>query len=93
MFLWFERIWIDYIQEKTWLASRKDTNGLSIMNMVVFLHSVHTRGEEEEGNTHKKYRLMRFHLGSRGRSCWSSPFQIHSLERGLSWWIMEHISI
>ena len=46
----FERIWIDCIKEETLLVSKEDTNGLSVMNMVIFLHSFHTRGEGEEGS-------------------------------------------
>jgi hypothetical protein len=29
---------------------QEDTDGLSVMTMVIFLHSVHTRGEGEEGS-------------------------------------------
>jgi hypothetical protein len=45
MLLGFERIWIDCIQEETRLVSKEDTYGLSVMTMVILLHSVHTRGE------------------------------------------------
>jgi hypothetical protein len=87
MFPGFERIWIDCIQEETQLVSREDTNGLSVMTMVIFLHSVHTGGEGEEGNRHQQQRLMRLQTGSRGRSCWSPPFQVQFPAGGLGWWI------
>jgi hypothetical protein len=44
--------------------------------MVTMLHSVHTGGEGEEGNMHQQQRLMRLQTSSRGRSCWSPPFQV-----------------
>jgi hypothetical protein len=89
----FERIWIDCIQEETRFVPREDTNSLSVMIMVILLHSLHIGGEGEEGNRHQQQRLMRLQTGSRGRSCWSLPFQVQSPAGGLSWWIAKHISI
>jgi hypothetical protein len=70
----FERIWTDCIQEETPSVSKEDTYGLSVMKMVIFIHSFHTRGEGDEGNKNQQHRLMRLKLGSRRRSYWSPPF-------------------
>jgi hypothetical protein len=53
----------------------------------------HWRGEEEEGSKHQQQRLMRLQIGSRGRSCWSPPFQVLSPVGRDGWWIAEHLSI
>jgi hypothetical protein len=55
-------------------VSREDTYGLSVMTMVIFIHSVHTIGEGDEGKKHQQHRLMRLKIGSRRRSYWSPPF-------------------
>jgi hypothetical protein len=44
--------------------------------MVTMLHSVHIGREGEEGSRHRQRRLMRLQIGFRGRSYWSSPFQL-----------------
>jgi hypothetical protein len=66
---------------------------MSAMTLVIMLHSVHTGGEEEEGNRHQQQRLMRLQTGSRGRSCWSLTFQGLSPVGRDGWWIVEHLSI
>jgi hypothetical protein len=48
----FERIWNNCIQKETQLVFREDIDGLNVMTMVILFHSVHIRGEWEEGRNH-----------------------------------------